>query len=280
MGLGMMLKETARSVYVPLIEYSPTVRVMSLLAAGRLNRNTTFVKDGYEQTWSQYRARLESAATLDEWLFIKGHDDAVTTFHIDGKLFRRQRHDFNPFNMGEVMKALKQRFPQARSVTEYGCGVGRNLLRLKRELPHLQCRGYELAQAGVDIGRAAAKKFGLDVEYAQLDYVHGGPKDFVFGTSDVAFTMFSLEQLPYTNLIAAKNIVDHVRLGSIHMEPVSENYPLSWRGLLGRVYSEQVNYLKNFDAGVRTLPLKAVHCEVYSSAHNPLMFPSLYVLEK
>jgi hypothetical protein len=165
-------------------------------------------------------------------------------------------------------------------VTEYGCGVGRNLLWLRREIPSLQACGYELASAGVEVARAAARKFGLDVEYAQLDYLKDPPEKYVFPSTDVAFTMFSLEQLPRESGKAVRNMLDHVRMGTIHIEPVPENYPFSIRGLLGRIDHWKVDYLSGFDRTARELNPKDMHIKRLDSAHNPLMFPSVYVLRR
>ena len=118
------------------------------------------------------------------------------------------------------------------------------------------------------------------MQYAQLDYVKDEADKYVHPQSDVAFTMFSLEQLPRSNERAVKNILEHVRLGSIHMEPVPENYPRSLRGMLGRIEHRKVDYLSGFDSTVRSLNLKDATLEKMSSAHNPLMFPSIYVLQK
>ena len=92
--------------------------------------------------------------------------------------------------------------------------------------------------------------------------------------------MFSLEQLPRSSETAVRNILDHVRLGSIHIEPVPENYPRTLRGMLGRIEHRRVDYLSGFDAVVHSLNLKSVTLRKLTSAHNPLMSPSLYVLRK
>jgi hypothetical protein len=132
----------------------------------------------------------------------------------------------------------------------------------------------------VEVAQAAAEKFHLEARYAQLDYLNDPPAKYVFPVTDVAYTMFSLEQLPRENQLAVRNMLDHVRLGTLHIEPVPENYPYTLRGLLGRVDHWKVDYLSGFDRAVRGLALQQVIVERLASAHNPLMFPSLYVLKK
>jgi hypothetical protein len=238
------------------------------------------VQDGYEDHWARYERHLNEAKSLDEWLCIPGMDDVPRHHNFEGRV-RKAAFDVYTFQMECVFRAIERYFPKARSITEYGCGVGRNLLHVKRKYPDWTCFGYELAPAGVRIAQAAARKFGMDdIRYTSLDYVNDRKDAFVFPETDLALTVFSLEQVPYTNMIGVKNMLDRSRLGTIHLEPVPENYPYSYRGVLGRVFSQRVDYLKNFDAGVRALKLTGVHKEVLNTSHNPVMFPSLYVLEK
>ena len=62
--------------------------------------------------------------------------------------------------------------------------------------------------------------------------------------------MYSLEQLPVANDRAVRNILSNVNLGSIHLEPVPENYPLTYRGILGRLDHWKADYLRNFERNV------------------------------
>ena len=146
------------------------------------------------------------ATTLEAWLNIPHFDDCEGWFNVAGELaFQR----FNPgeFYRETLVSTIIAQFPHIRSVTEYGCGVGRNLLYLKRRFPDIRCFGYELVPEGVEIAQAAASKFCVDVEYAQLDYVRDPVAKYIFESTDVAFTMFSLEQLPSGCDIALRNIL-------------------------------------------------------------------------
>jgi hypothetical protein len=244
-----------------------------------VRRDNTNVVQEYSEDWSRYRERLESARSLDEWLRIPGIDDVADYYNVAGRLCF-EAFDSPRFYRMTLLQAIQKHFPGARTVAEFGAGIGRNLLFLKRERPELGLYGYELCLAGVDVARAAATKFGLDVKYAQLDYLNDADDKYIFPVTDVAFTMFSLEQLPRDNPQAVRNILNHVRLGSLHIEPVPENYPLSVRGLLGRIDHWKVDYLSRFDCAVRSLGLRDVMVESVDSAHNPLMFPSLYILRR
>ena len=249
------------------------------LRRGQQTRDTSVVVDEYTSGWDQYKSFLQSAKSLDDWMRIPGIEDVPAYYNIGGKL-SFQAFDSAGYYRKTLLDCVRRRFPQARSITEFGCGVGRNLLFMKRERPDLDCFGYELCQPGVEVAQAAAQKFGVEVKYAQLDYVKDAADKYVFPETDIAFTMFSLEQLPRNSETAVRNILERVRLGSIHMEPVPENYPRSLRGLLGRIEHRKVDYLSDFDSVVRSLILKDIEFEKMTSAHNPLMFPSLYILRK
>jgi SAM-dependent methyltransferase len=249
------------------------------LRRGQQNRGTAAVLGEYSSGWDQYREYLLGAETLDDWLRIPGVEDVPAYYNVDGRV-SYQPFDSSGFYRKSLLNSIREHFPDARSITEYGCGVGRNLLFLKRELPDLECYGYELCQPGVAVAKSAAEKFKVPIQYAQLDYVNDGIEKFVFPETDIAFTMFSLEQLPRSSERAVRNILDHVRLGSIHIEPVPENYPRTLRGILGRIEHRKIDYLSGFDAVVHSLNLKNMTLKKLTSAHNPLMSPSLYVLKK
>jgi len=245
----------------------------------KADRQKAAVLTEYSAGWSNIARHLDNCSNMDEWLRIKGVEDVVQFCNVSGQL-RREAFDWQYFNRNKIFETLRREFPDARSVTEYGCGVGRNLLFLKQRLPEVNFYGYELCGPGVDLARAASKKFELHVEYSQLDYVAGAESDYVFPESDVAFTMYSLEQIPVANRTALENMHRHVGLGSIHIEPVPENYPYTPRGMLGRLDHWKADYLRDFEKNIASIELAQVKRERLNTAHNPLMFPTLYVLKK
>lgn len=245
----------------------------------KVDRSKQTVLDEYTAGWDSYRRYLDQCQTLEQWLRIEGLEDQPSFCQVDGEL-TYQVSNSPEFNKQKILEKINQEFPNAKSVTEFGCGLGRNLLFLKKHMPEVEFYGYELCEPGVEIARKAAEKFGLDVKFSQLDYVAGSEDKYVFPNTDVAYTMYSLEQLPETNRLAVENILRHTNFGSIHMEPVPENYPFSIRGVIGRINHWKVDYLRNFDRNVSSLGLKEIKKEVYATAHNPLMFPTVYVLKK
>ena len=233
----------------------------------------------YSEGWNHYWDRLRSAKTLEDWMRIPGVEDQPSYYGIDGRV-EYKVFDSALYYRTRLLQALDKHFRNASSATEFGSGLGRNVLFLKSRNPKLKVNGYELCKPGVEIAREAARKFNIDCEYSQLDYVRGASKEYVFPPADVGFSMFSLEQLPRDNKLAVENIRKHCNLGSIHIEPVPENYPFTPRGLLGKLDHWKVDYLSSFDRNVLSIGFSEVTKEVLTSSHNPLMFPSLYVLRK
>lgn len=245
----------------------------------RMGRQTNQVTDEYSASWQSYAQYLDKCSTLDEWMEIKGVEDRPNFCNVDGKLVYRH-FDSRDYNRRLVLETIQREFPNVKSITEYGCGLGRNLLYLKKHLPNVECYGYELCMPGVEIARAASKKWGLSVKYSQLDYVCGTDAEYVFPQTDVAFTMYSLEQLPDSNKQAMENILRHTTCGSIHIEPVPENYPNTLRGIVGRLDHWKANYLRNFEHNLSELKGISIGRQYLATAHNPLMFPTLYVVKK
>jgi len=245
----------------------------------RMNRQKGAVVEEYDAAWQAYSQFLAGCTSLDQWLKIKAVEDVPHYCNVEGALQYQAFHS-DDYNRRHILATIRREFPDAKSVTEYGCGIGRNVLFLKQYMPHLECYGYELCSPGVTIARAAAESFGLDVRYAQLDYVSGAESDFVFPKTDVAFTMYSLEQLPLTNKVAVENILRHVNHGSIHIEPVRENYPYTLRGIIGRVDQWKADYLRDFERNVSSIELAEIKREYLNSSHSPLVYPTLYVLRK
>lgn len=250
-----------------------------VLRKRRTPRDTSAVTREYSEGWGNLEKHLVEARSLDEWLSIPGFDVAEHVYNRNGQP-TYGTFDSSMYYRDCLAVALKRHFPLARSITEYGAGVGRNLLFLKSENPSKSYFGYELCPPGISISKAAAAKFGQSIEFAQLDYLNDPPEKYIFPEFDVAFTMFSLEQIPRNVSLALQNILSRAKLGSIHIEPVPEHYPLSLTGLLGKLDHWKSDYLSGFDRSVRELDGVEIHREQLSCAHNPLMFPSAYVLRK
>ncbi len=257
-----------------------TELALKVLKAPETKRDTMAVTEEYTAGWNLFREKLDNSNTIEEWL---NNDDGIERYYnVEGK-FSKQVFDSADFYRKTFLDAFNKNFPNAKSVAEFGCGVGRNLIYLHKYYPNLELYGFELCAPGVEIANQAAKKFNLPIKYFQLDYLNWIPSDIEIPNLDVAFTIFSLEQIPEQtqNLKALNNILSRVKLGSFHLEPVVENYPKTVRGLIGKIDHKKSGYLAGFEkSATMAVGEKNITKRVYSSAHNPLMWPSLYVLKK
>jgi hypothetical protein len=245
-----------------------------------IKRDLAGVLHEYKPGWTHFAEILNSTDDLGTWLNLPMLDNTAGYTQINGELTYANSFNSSNYYRSVLRSAIERHFGTIDSVTEYGCGIGRNLLYLKQEFPALRCFGYELVPEGVEIAQHAARKFGADIQYAQLDYLRDGNDKFKFPSTDLAFTMFSLEQLPSQCNVALKNILLRSNRGSVHLEPVPENYPYSLRGMIARVQHRKMGYLSGFPKAVAEQKLKEVIYEPMTSSHNPLMFPSMYALKK
>ncbi|MBN9287344.1 MAG: hypothetical protein BGO43_15745 [Gammaproteobacteria bacterium 39-13] len=249
------------------------------LRRSRISRSKSTVQGEYENGWKQYEAILEKCDTLESWLYLKGIEDQPIICNINGKMCFTS-YNMPEFNRQSILRTMKNEFDQISSITEFGSGLGRNLLYIKKLFPHIQCYGYELCVNGVEMAKRASKKFGVDVQYSQLDFVNDSEEKYVFPKTDVAFTMYALEQIPLASSKAIQNILNHVHKGSVHIEPVVENYPMTLRGVIGKIDHWKIDYLRNFEKGLKKFSDIAFTKEQVNTSHNPLMYPSIYCVKK
>ncbi len=250
-----------------------------VIRRGKKNRTVQAVDKEYTNTWNALRQKLEKSNTVKEWLE-NTSNETERYYNIDGK-FVKKSFNSDKFYRNILSETLEKSYPTAESVAEFGSGGGTNLVHIHIKNPKLKLYGFELSQAGVDLSNDVAKKFNLPIQYFQLDYVNWIPKDIAIPTLDVAFTSFSLEQIPNENEKALRNVFSKVHMGTYHLEPVVENYPITIRGIIARIDHYKVGYLKNFEKNARKVVGKEnIEKKTYGTAHNPLMYPSLYILRK
>lgn len=274
------LRSLGRRLYVPLVRRMPVVSLGLLALRGRESRNSaSFVRGLYEAHWGEYEARLDVAADLEAWLSIPGFDDTPDTV-LDAGRVRYTRLDHVRFLGKTMAEAIREAFPSARTAAEFGSGVGRTLLAVERERPDLQLVGYELAEAGVAVARRAAAKFESRTRYARLDYARDPESAWTFGTTDVAFTVYSLAEVPELAPRALASMLAHVKEGLVLLEASPARYPLTPRGMLGRAYARQRGYLWDLERALREAGARDVSVRSLVTSNNPMLLPSLFVVRK
>lgn len=273
------LAAAAKRVVRPLVQRSPTLAVAAVVAEGRRARSRDLVRGLYTDEWGSYERWLDRARSLDEWLSIPGIDDVSGAQNVDGRLVW-SAFDHRGFIAKTLVDAICREVPDATSFTEYGCGVGRNVLAVKRALPRMAAHGYELTGEGVRVARSAAAKFGVDASFAELDYVSDPSEHYIHPPTDVAFTVYSLHDVPRGASDALAHMFARTNRALVLLEPTPENFPLTYRGLLGRVYARARDYLHDLDAAIAALPAKSVRKQVLATSNNPVLYPTLYVVQK
>lgn len=274
-----MIVQRVKELVRPVVKRSPALTV-ALVVAGRDPERSTRVVDGiYNNEWARYDAWLDRATTLEGWLSSAYDEAGPELVNVDGRLEHRA-FDHRAYVIDVVAEAIRRAFPAARSVTEFGSGAGQNVLGLKKAMPDLALYGYELTSTGVGVARRAAGKFGLDASFAELDYLADPEERWVHPRTDVGLTVYSLHEVPRRGELALRNMLAHVKQGLVLFEPAPENFPRTYRGVLGRVYARARDYLHGLDASIRALPVKTVESRVLGTSDNPLFYPTLYIVKK
>lgn len=244
-----------------------------------ISRHTNTVQNEYEAGWGSYQNILANCPDLESWLYLRGIEDQPILCNIAGKL-SFTAYNMPQFNRSALVECINKEFGQISSITEFGSGLGRNLLYIKKCFPHIKCYGYELCKNGVAMAKAASEKFGIEVEYSQLDFVNDPAEKYIFPKTDVAFTMYALEQIPTASTKAIQHILGAVTKGTIHIEPVVENYPFNLRGIIGKIDHWKIDYLRNFEKNLKKIPHISFSKKQLDTSHNPLMYPSIYCIKK
>ena len=243
-----------------------------------LNRITSNVKIKYENVWGKSRSILENCSDENKWI---KRDLNFRISNYKGNL-RYKNFDFIDYNINKINNIVRNEFSGVKSITEFGSGLGKNLIRLKKILPQIKYYGYELTESGVEISNLASKKFNLDIEYSQLDFVNDDETKFIFPKSNLGVTLFALEQISDEKSIklGIENILKSVTHGSIHIEPVLENYPDNIHGFFCKKYHRNHDYLKNFEEIISKIKNISYKKIVLNCSGNPFMCPSLYIIKK
>lgn len=186
------------------------------------------VKGIYEPRRIETHQRLDQ---MDFESFVNG-DKSTEFILLDDKIVCRSLWE----SVGFIRNQLISRMPETGTVVEYGCGDGRNILFLKKRFPHLKFIGYELGENSVALAKAAAEKFGMDVEFHQADVCL--PMEPI--ASELAFTFHAIENMPRVFPQAIRNMSGAKRIELL--EPVHELWPMDLRGVVSRLRHRHLDY--------------------------------------
>lgn len=201
------------------------------------DRTPSMVARQYDPRFASLRERLQKGMTFEEYVF--GGEEQWLLLH------NKVVWDMPNAMRRELLQILEERvssqLPQG-VVVEFGCGSGRNLFYLKSKYPHLRCIGYELSAEGVALGREAAKKFNLEVEFHQANLSEAQPPA---SGKTLAYSFFSLEQMPRTFMRAIETMASFSGGSVLCIEPLPELYPWSVRGIVARMRAIVIDHVRH-----------------------------------
>lgn len=151
------------------------------------------------------------------------------------------RSAVEPYLHQRLVQALGLTSSSSGRLLEFGCGQGRNLFWLKRYAPDLRLHGVDISPGAIRAAMSFGKRLGLDV---QFDTLTGHRLPFPDGWFDAAFTKHCLEQCPYTYRDIIQELLRVTRGPLVFLEPLSELYPVSFRGVCGRLHGLYHEYAR------------------------------------
>jgi SAM-dependent methyltransferase len=237
---------------------SYSARIVARRMLGRRYvRDTTAVIAEYEADRRAWADRWRRGPwDLDEYI-LSDFDEAVAArYHqlIDGRLTTGAWREARSRFIAHVVRTIMDYKPD--SVTEFGCGIGRNLLAIKRALPGAQCAGLELTQSSVQLANEASRYYGLPIEVQQADVT----KPLDVKPVDVCYSVHALEQIP-----DAAGAFEQMRALSrkavVMWEPVPELYPRTIRGAAGRLRAVHLDRLRGIYSYIKQngYPVTRIH---------------------
>jgi transketolase len=234
------------------------IETLNTIDSGELTLSGPHKQVVWERGWAENLSDFEQSGNDISTLFPK--------FIRKGKVMRLQGSFILPLNPGfetamvRVMRDVlfRKYFGDVRSVFEFGCGTGLNLLDIARIFPGKSLYGLDWTQAACDIVNRLGKSQEIDLKGVIFDMYHPDPTINLFA-NDGVFTIGALEQLgngfrPFLSFLCEKS----PRI-CIHFETMDELYtdPTLSDYLIKR-YSRARNYLNGFLTALRELEARGL----------------------
>ena len=126
--------------------------------------------------------------------------------------YRWQRHIYDltrlPYLLGRDRLIAELKPPSGAQVLEIGCGTGRNLIRIARTYPGVECFGIDVSNAMLETARRSIASAGLEgrIRLAQADAVTADPAR-LFGHASFERVMISyaLSMIPPWRQVLARS---------------------------------------------------------------------------
>ena len=131
------------------------------------------------------------------------------------------QHELNYVRM--MQEHIGDRMEGCKSIHEFGCGTGFNLLAMKRRFPGATVAGYDYSRAAVALASESARHYGLSITTSRFDMATQEPIAYTLGPDSGVFTFGALEQLGPRRFQAFIDYLIEQRPSIVvHVEPVPE----------------------------------------------------------
>ena len=220
------------------VSYAPRPIARRLLHRS-FNRTAETNIEEYDAARAAVLERMRSGWPAREDYFVRGDSDPRQA----GYFLDAGRLAFgNPF---VVQRRLQQQLMgriasfAPRSVMEFGCGSGRNLLAFKAAYPDVECVGLELTPSSVALARAAAEAYGLAISVHRADVT----TDIPDVRADVVFSVHTLENIPNAQAVFDLMRSRANRAVVLH-EPIVEALGWGLRDATARIRAHHLDRLR------------------------------------
>lgn len=210
----------------------------------------------WEACWSDYRQRF-----LDAGL---SPDSLVPHFITPGLPVRLSQDYALPKQPGFELTVLDicraflfdRYFRPVRSVCEFGCGSGFNLIALDRQLPGKKLYGLDWSKSSNETIDLIRQKLGIDIAGRHFDFF-APDTSFPLGGESAVLTMCALEQVGDRHEAFLKYLLQKKPAVCVHMEPLLDLYDeANLVDYLAIRYHKKRGYLNGFLPALRDLAAK------------------------
>lgn len=236
------------------------------LAGRTYKRDVQATLEEYTELRSHYAAAWrDSPPPLESYLVSEANDERGLDHRqlIDGKLVAGAMYEERTKLLNRVVQSVLSYRPGI--VAEFGCGVGRNLLAIKRYCPSVRCIGLELTAPAVELANMASEYYGLPIEVSTADVT----KPLALERVDVCFSVQALEEIPDSTGVF-EQMRSFSRTAVVLFEPMTELFPHSVRGLAARLRMKHLGRLAGLYSYIKRRRYPVMRAELLPDAGNAL----------
>ena len=252
-------------------------RLLKTLFRPRVYRTPLSVQHNYDKEALSSLQKLEQGVSWDEYIY---GAPVPEDFYVDNVQVKFGRRDVPRRKIADLLIAQVSAITQNQpgTIVEFGSGTGRNILLLKKHLPHCNFIGLELSPQNVLLSRRAADKFGIEATFHQCDvstHLPELPKDI-----RLVYSVHALEMMPRIFASAVDNMMSITSKQALLLEPIAEYYPWSLRHILARFRAYDLDRLRGLRGYVQKRGWTIREARLLPVSDNPLNPTVLMILER